>query len=183
MSNTETIAVGRRVGLGHARRQPGFTLVELMVTLAVVGILAAVAVPAMTSLINGNRLAGTASELSASLQLARSEALRRSSSVTICGTSDGATCGGDWSRWIVTGTENVTGATVVVQDASVASDAVQVAGPAAGIVFRSSGLIAGQEQLTVCVPTDSPAENQRLITVMISGSVVSEKVNGGGACP
>src|SRR5690606_8573842 len=98
-------------------------------------------------------------------------------------TSDGATCGGDWSRWIVTGTENVTGATVVVQDAGVTSDLVQVAGPGGGIVFRSSGLIAGEERLTVCVPTDSPADNQRRITVMISGTVISEKMNGGGTCP
>ena len=53
------------------RRQGGFTLVELMVTLAVVGILAAVAAPAMLSLINGNRLTGTASELTASRERGR----------------------------------------------------------------------------------------------------------------
>lgn len=171
MSNTRTTAAG------------GFTLVELMVTMAVVGILAMVAAPAMTAMIDGNRLTGTASELTASLQLARSEALRRSSSVRICGSSDGATCGGDWSRWIVTGTESVTGAAVTIQDSAAVADSVQVTGPAGGIVFRSSGLIDGEQQLLVCVPSGSLTENQRRVRVMISGTVVSERVSGGGSCP
>ena len=159
----------------------GFTLVELMVTVAVLGILAAVAVPAMTGLINSNRLSGTAGEMTASLQLARSEAMRRGSRVRICGSTDGASCGGDWSRWIVTGTDNVTGTTDVIRD-STGSSNVQVSGPAGGIVFRPSGLIDAQQQLTVCVPTGQPAENQWVITVMISGNITTVRRNGGGGC-
>src|SRR5690606_24427631 len=120
-------------------------------------------------------------ELTASLQLARSEALRRSARVRICGTTDGVNCSADWSRWIITGVDNVTGVTETIRD-SASPASVQVAGPAAGIVFRASGLIEAQQQLTVCVPTDNPAENQRVITIMISGTVVSTRANGGGAC-
>ena len=164
--------------------QRGVSLIELMVTLAVVGILAAVAVPTMTGLIDANRLTGTSSELTASLQLARSEAVRRRSSVTICGSSDGVTCDGDdWSRWVVRGNESTTGDTVVVQSSGVTSDSVQISGPAGGLVFRSSGLLDGQGQLTVCIPGESLSDNQRRITVMMSGTVVSEKQSGGGACP
>jgi len=164
------------------REEAGVTLVELMVTVAVLGILAAVAVPPMVGLINNNRLAGTTGELTASLQLARSEALRRGSTVTMCGTTDGATCGADWSRWIITGTDSVTGAAEVIRDAS-GSSSVQVAGPGApGIAFRPSGLIDGQQQLTVCVPTDTPTENQRIITVMLSGTIVTTRASGGGGC-
>lgn len=154
-----------------------------MVTVAVLGILAAMAVPTMTGVIQANRLTSTTSELTASLQLARSEAIRRRSSVTICGSSDGATCGNNWSQWIVTGTESTTGSTVLVQSAGVTSDSIEVSGPGAGLVFRSSGLLQSQGQLTVCVPSESVGDNQRLITVMVSGTVISEKQSGGGSCP
>ncbi len=175
-----------RLGLAGGGRcafqQSGFTLIELMVTVAVAGILAMVAVPAMTSLINGNRLAGTTGELTSSLQIARSEAVRRNARVTICGTTDGVNCGADWSRWMVRGQDNAGGTTDMIRDTS-APGSVQISGPAAGIMFRPSGLTDGEEQLTICVPTDSPAENQRVVTVMISGNITTVRSNGGGACP
>jgi type IV fimbrial biogenesis protein FimT len=181
MSTSRSIVPGRGRGARAQAPAPGFTLVELMVTVAVVGILAAIAVPAMTSLVNGNRLAGATGELTASLQLARSEAIRRSAPVTICGTTDGVACSADWSRWMIRGRDNVTGTTDLIRD-SVAATSVQVSGPAAGIVFRPSGLTDAGQQLTVCVPTDSPEQNQRVVTVMISGNVVTTKSSGGGGC-
>jgi type IV fimbrial biogenesis protein FimT len=60
---------------------------------------------------------------------------------------------------------------------------VQISGPAAGIVFRPSGLIDTQQTVTVCMPTTSPNQNQRVLTVMVSGVVTTTKVDGGGTCP
>ena len=165
-------------------RQSGFTLIELMVTMAVLAILAVVAVPGMTMLINGNRLSGMNDELTASVQLARSEAIRRNARVTMCGSADGTTCDAvtDWNRWIVVGRDNASGTNQVIRD-NAAIGPVQVSGPAAGIVFRPSGRIDAEEQLIACVPTTSPNQNQRVITVMISGGVRTARNDGGGNCP
>lgn len=166
------------------RQCRGFTLIELMVTVAVMSILAAIAAPSMIGLLNANRLAGMNDELAASLQLARSEAVRRSAPVTVCNSADGSTCSPStsWTRWIVIGEDNATGTIDVIRDNEV-TGSVEISGPNAGIVFSSSGLIRAEETLTVCIPTDHPAENQRVMTVMISGNIHSEKESGGGVCP
>lgn len=62
----------------------GFTLMELVVTIAVVAILAAVGMPAMSSFISQNRLSGNVNEFIAANMLARSEAIKRGGGVTIC---------------------------------------------------------------------------------------------------
>lgn len=164
--------------------QAGFTLIELMVTVVVIGVLAMVAAPAMTAMVNGSRINGQTEELVTSLQLARGEAVRRNTRVTVCPSTDGATCAAStsWARWIVHGMDTTAGVDDVIRDSS-ATGSVQVSGPAAGIVFKPSGLIDSQQSLTVCMPTTKPDDNQRAISVMISGVVSVTKANGSGACP
>ncbi len=75
----------------------GFTLIELMVTIVIVAILLGIAVPEFSTFMKNNRIATAASELLADLALARSEAGKRGQNVTVCISSDGATCAGtDW---------------------------------------------------------------------------------------
>jgi type IV fimbrial biogenesis protein FimT len=154
----------------------GFTLIELMVTVAVMVILAAIAAPNMTELINNRRAAGQTEELVASLQLARAEAIRRNARVTVCA-GTGVVCNGSatWSNWTIFGrdkTADPADPPDVIRDTS-ASSTVQVTGPAAGIVYKPSGMIDAQQQLQV-----TKSSHQRCLRVLISGVVTVAK----GAC-
>ena len=66
------------------KRIQGFTLIELMVALAVVAILATVAVPSMRTIIQNNRISTQVNSLLSDINLARSEAIRGAVNVQIC---------------------------------------------------------------------------------------------------
>ena len=75
----------------------GFTLVELMVTLAVGIVLVLIGIPSYTAMVQRNALASELNAFSAQLQLARAEALKRNASVVLCPGAVGGSCGGSWS--------------------------------------------------------------------------------------
>lgn len=89
----------RRSGTKPHRRSTvsGFTVLELMVTLALAAILLTLAIPNLRVLIQNNRMTATANELVTGMQLSRSEALKLRQPVSICA-RDGAGCGDDWAQ-------------------------------------------------------------------------------------
>jgi len=101
-SPTDGAELGRPALLPANRRagSGGFTLVELLITLAVTGILLAVAVPSLRTFVQNSRIDNTADTFIAAIQHARSEAITRGSAVILCRTADPATnsCGGSASK-------------------------------------------------------------------------------------
>ena len=71
----------------------GFTLIELLVTLTVAGVLAAIALPSLSTVIKNGRLATETNDLMGDLAFARAEASRRGQRVTVCVSQDGVSCG------------------------------------------------------------------------------------------
>jgi type IV fimbrial biogenesis protein FimT len=84
--------------------QRGFTMIELMLTVSVLAVLLGLAVPSFLETVRTNRMISQNNEFIGSLNFARSEALKRSDSVSACASADQATCTGatDWTTgWIV----------------------------------------------------------------------------------
>jgi type IV fimbrial biogenesis protein FimT len=86
------------------KKNYGFTLLELLITVAIVGILMAFGLPAMDSYVKNDRLSTQINALVGHLAYARSEAVLRSQQVILCASSDMTSCsaGGNWADgWII----------------------------------------------------------------------------------
>lgn len=143
-----------------ARYVSGFTLLELMVTVAVASVLLTVAVPSFNQMILNSRLTAQANDVVAALNFARSEAIKRNTSVSFCRVDPArptvcAAQAGNWQNWIITpGGGNVVRSGVV----NTFSGGISVQSTLTGdqVVFGSEGLartggaIVANQRVSVC---------------------------------
>jgi type IV fimbrial biogenesis protein FimT len=91
-------------GMTNKDRYSGFTMLELVMVMMIVGILAAIGVPSFKYITASNRIATEINGLVGDLQYARSEAIKQGLPVTVCASTDQLTCANSstWTTgWIV----------------------------------------------------------------------------------
>lgn len=109
----------------------GFTVIEVLVVVVILGLLAAIGVPSMRDLIASSRVKGAASDLNASLIVARSEAVKRNASVDVVPNAV-SNWGAGWQVRIASTSQDVTVQQPVHAD-------VAVTGPGSAIRYRGDG--------------------------------------------
>ncbi|HDS0922811.1 TPA: GspH/FimT family pseudopilin [Stenotrophomonas maltophilia] len=165
-----------------SRQSNGFTLVELMITVAVVAILAAIAFPSFQSTLRSNRVASASNEVSGLVALARSEAIRNKRGGGVCGSTSGTTCDGAWGKgmlaWSDVDSNGALDANEVVLRFVAMNPAITATGPnAAGITFDARGRRVGSDDKEVVLQPTS-CKNQALLRrlkVNASGQISTAK--------
>lgn len=167
----------------------GFTLIELMVTIAIAAVLLSVAMPSFDSVILSTKLSAYSGNLVASTLLARGEAIKRNAVVSLCVSSNGASCGtGGWEQgWLVTcqTTDQVVcdpsgAATLVIQYQPTVSPGWKIseANALTRISFDPTGVGATSATMTVCRATPSVGTQQRVVRISATGRPYVSKTSG-----
>lgn len=169
----------------------GFTLVELMVTIAIAAILMAIAVPSFNNMLADNRLATETNDVIGAIQFTRSEAIRRNRTITFCRAASAAanTCtgGANWTDWIVTNNPAAGTADTTLRRGTFAQSGgtmgIGSTLAASRMAFRPDGLtdaVGGANTVRICT-TSSTTNNVRQIEVGLSGRTTTATLTGG--CP
>jgi len=144
----------------HCRRHrsAGFTMVELLVTIAIATILTTIAVPSFSGLIASQRAKTAASELFSSLLQARSDAIMLNANVTV------SPLAGDWSQgWQILDPAN----NVLESHGALTNVKIPQTG---GVTFRPSGRVqTGSTSMFVITTTSGSSTNNQCISLNLNG--------------
>ena len=164
----------------HNDQQSGFTLLELMIVVAVAGVFLAVAIPAFADLITRNRLTAQTNSVLSALYLARSEAVNRGFNIRVL-SNNGTT---NWAAgWVVRLDVNSDGVTDAADTVIRNYDAIEngiLDGPADGvseIAYLPSGFLnpvipVANPPITLTLAADpctTEKSYRRVISVQLSG--------------
>jgi len=170
-------------------RVKGFTLIELMVTLVIAGVLLSIAIPSFQNMVIDSRLNAAAGDIADAVRLARSEALKRNRPVVLCqiDLSDPEDCdpGGNWGGWALHDDMDDEKVLRLGQLPSygdmirVSSDLNNQAATFGGDgLARSGGSLINEATITICA-TSGSGEKTREVVFGGAGRVSIANVAGG----
>lgn len=140
--------------MNRTDKRSGFTLAELLVALAIVAILLTLAWPSYQQFVVDSRVTAQANEFLTALTFARSEAVKRNTTVTVCKSADGAGCttAGGWQQgWIVFVDEGtvatVDGTDTILRVAPAMNGPSTLVGTTADVASYVSYVPSGRSQL------------------------------------
>lgn len=153
-------------------------MIELMVVLSIAAILASLAVPSFRSVIQNNRLTTQANELAGTLNFARSEAIKRGGRVTVCASTNQATCtsgtawGGGWIAFAdINGNSTFdVGTDTLLRVRGTLEGGSTLAGTATALQYRPNGFLNAGAAVAYTLTTPGCTGNEkRIINVAITG--------------
>lgn len=174
-------------------RQRGFTVVELMITVAVAAVLLMIAIPSFRNITLSNRLNIAANDVVNSIGVARMEAIKRNSSTQLCGntasanTSDplGGACGAETGAvWTIRGdTPNrvLVGPVSIVPPVRVNGDLTALRFTAQGQARKAGTATPFNDVVADICTSQMSRDNHRVIT-MTAGSILATTTTSGD-CP
>jgi len=167
----------------------GFTMIELLVTLSIAGIMLTVAIPSFRDFLLNSRLTTQTNEFVLALTLAKSEAVKRGATVTVCSRATNASCAASttWDDgWLVFVDGGVAGTVdgddLVLQiQAPLDGDNTLRAGARQRVSFQNTGFSAGfNDTFRLC--DSRGVDDARRITVSLQGRVTTQ-IGGVASCP
>lgn len=155
----------------------GFTLVSLLTTVSILGIILAIGIPYFQSSALRSTLGAYANHINASTKLARSEAMKRKTDVAICPSADGSTCTtGNWNQgWIV----YVKSSLEVIEYRQALDSNYIIDSTVDDIVFQSNGTGASQSNITICREKPSAGSFENVLTVSATGRTILNQTETG----
>lgn len=156
----------------------GFSLIELMITVAIASIVLMVGVPSFTSSINKNSVASTINDIQTTLTEARSEAVTLGLTVSVCSSDDQATCSGGWADgWILFSDENENGTIdgsdklISVTGAVIGGNDLRLSATDTSMMQYLNTGYSNQTGTFIGCPNDDDLEYSRALIVSSSGMV------------